>query len=138
MAKLFLLGRNGGLYPTDRVSADAIAKLSGKDVECEVKQSRNLKHHQKYWCLVNLCAENTERFTAKRIHEIFKMRTGYATTYTLADGTKMVDYDSIAWAKMDQTAFEAFYERVLDVVAKDILPGVNRADLQRELMEYLK
>ena len=49
MAKLFLLGRNGGLYPTGRVSADAVAKEQGKEGMWEgPKRPRNLQHHKKW------------------------------------------------------------------------------------------
>lgn len=135
--KAFLLGRNGGLWPTDRVSADVVAKQSGKDGMWERKEARNVKHHQKYWCLVNLCAEHCD-YTPEQISDIFKLRAGITTQSWLRDGTIVQHPGSIAFAKMDQAAFEEFYERVLDVVAKDIIPNVNRADLERELMEFLK
>ena len=135
--KLFLRGRNGGLYPTDRYSADRMAKYQGRDVACdEPKTPRNLAHHQKYWVLVNFCAEHSA-YTPEQVHDIFKLRTGLTTMSQLTDGTIVQHPGSIAWAKMDQTAFSEFYDRVVQVVITDILPGVTVKQVEQELRELV-
>lgn len=135
--KLFLLGRAGGLYPTGRLSADAVAKLSGKECVCEVSRPRNLAHHRKLWALAALCADHSQ-FTAEQVVDIFKLRTGLTTQSQLADGTIVQHPGSISFAKMGQDEFEEWYERVLRVVATDILPGVTREDVARELRGFLE
>ena len=137
MSKLFLIGRNGGLYPTGRLSADAVSKLSGKEVLAEVTRPRNLAHHRKFFAMCGFLAEHSD-YSTEQIVDIFKLRAGLTIQSQLRDGTIVQHPGSIAFAKMDQTAFEAFYEECLNVVAKDILPGVARKDLERELLEFLK
>lgn len=136
MTKLFLRGRSGGLYGIDRYSADSIVKLMGREVECEVRQPRNLKHHRKYWALCSLCADNSS-YTAEQVNDIFKLRCGITTQSQLADGTIVQHPGSISFAKMDQTGFAEFYDRVMSVVLMDILPGVKQPDLERELRELI-
>ena len=55
---------------------------------------------------------------------------------TLRDGTEVRIPKSIAFHAMDQAEFEAFYERVIDVVVSEIIPGLSREDLKRELSEF--
>ena len=37
---------------------------------------------------------------------------------------------------MSQDEFDKFYERVIDIVVSDIIPGLSREDLKRELQEF--
>jgi hypothetical protein len=45
---------------------------------------------------------------------------------------------SIAFHKMDQTEFEAFYDRCIDKIARHFLPGVKSEDLRREVEELIR
>ena len=44
---------------------------------------------------------------------------------------------SISFAKMDQTEFESFYERAMDFLIAEVLPGIDSADLEREVQEII-
>ena len=135
--KLFLTAMNGGLFPTTREAADRLAKQEGKELLCEIRRPRNLAHHRKFWSMCAFLAEHSS-YTAEQVCDIFKLRTGLTTQSQLQDGTIVQHPGSISFAKLDQEGFEVFYERCLDVVAKEILPGVKRGDVERELMEYLR
>ena len=45
---------------------------------------------------------------------------------------------SISFAKMDNIAFEAFFSSTVDAIAANVIPGLDRDDLRRELMEFLQ
>jgi hypothetical protein len=45
---------------------------------------------------------------------------------------------SIAFHKMNQSEFEAFYEKCLDVIAKHFLPGVETDALRAEVEGFLQ
>lgn len=136
--KLFLLGRQGGLFPTGRLSADAVSKLSGKEVLCEVTRPRNIKLLRKYWALCHFCAEHSTLFTAEQVSNVFKMRTGHTSLSHLRDGTIVQHPGSISFAKCSEEEFQEMFNRVCDVVCTDILPGVTREDLRRELVSFLE
>ena len=87
--------------------------------------------------LCHFCAEHSD-YTPEQVSDIFKLRAGLTQFSKLADGTIIQHPGSISFAAMDQDEFDQFYDRVMDVVATDILPGVQRADVQRELMELIR
>ncbi len=44
---------------------------------------------------------------------------------------------SISFAKMDQTEFDQFFDRTVELVCKHFLPGVRDEDLRREVLEMV-
>lgn len=125
------------LHPIDDAGRDALAKISGGDiVTVEIKRPRNVKHHQKYWALVGLVWENVEhdRYPSMDdLHAAIKIAVGLRTRIELPNGAVGFVPGSISFNKMDQTEFDAFYDKVCDAVAKWFLPGVSDQDLKREV-----
>jgi len=54
----------------------------------------------------------------------------------MTDGREVHTPLSIAFHAMDQGAFDAFYDKVIDVVCTVIIPGLSQDDLRRQLMEF--
>ena len=50
---------------------------------------------------------------------------------------KVLTPRSISFAAMDQLQFDEFYERVCDWVARDMLPGISKETLRREVEEMI-
>jgi hypothetical protein len=125
----------GTLRPVDEAGEDALRAIAnGSLIQIEIKRPRNVQHHRKYWALVSIVAQNTERYPdAETVHEAIKIAVGLRTQIQLPDGTVGYIPGSIAFHKMDQDAFSIFYDRVCDAVAKYFLPGVNSEDLKREV-----
>jgi len=127
------------LRPVDEAGEEALRKIkNGSLVQVEIKQPRNVQHHRKYWALVSLVAENTDRYPdAETVHEAIKVAVGLRTEITMPDGAKAYVPGSIAFNKMDQGEFNAFYDRVCDAVAKHFLPGVTSESLKREVEDLI-
>jgi len=140
MAKVILMKRGASLVPTDEESADALAKIKdGKQVSVEIKRSRNPQMHRLYFALVRLVFDNlpddmAERYPTKdQLHSAMKVSAGIYTPFKLADGREGFIPGSISFEKMDQAAFEAFWSKVCDAVAKYFLPGVTSKELRDEV-----
>lgn len=133
--KLLMSKQFSTLRPVDEAGEDALRKIkNGALVQVEVKQPRNVQHHRLYWALMSLIAENTDRYPdAETVSDAVKISVGLRTEIHLPDGTIGFIPGSIAFSKMDQTEFSAFFDRVCDAVAKYFLPGVTSADLKREV-----
>lgn len=131
----------GTLRPADDASRNALTKIKNGDyVTVEVKRPRNSKMHRLYWALISLVWENLdqERYpSAEDLHAAVKIATGLRTTIVLPDGTHGFIPGSIAFHKMTQDEFTAFYDRVCDLMAKHFLPGVTSAELKREVQEMI-
>lgn len=131
----------GKLIPIDPAAEAALAKIKfGTDVQVEIKRPRNLYHHRKFWALANLVADNQEHYeTPEQVVAALKAATGHCDWFPMKDGEHMVAIPkSIAFHKMDQTEFEAFYDRCIQVVAKHFLPGVESDALRAEVEEFLR
>jgi len=137
MARFLVSKHLNSLRPVDEGGEDALRKIGqGELVMVEVKRPRNLKHHRLYWALVSLVWQNMDgdRYpTAEDLHSAIKIAAGLRTMIQLPDGTVGFIPGSIAFHKMDQTAFSEFYDRVCDLVAKHFLPGVTVLELKNEV-----
>ena len=108
----------------------------GSDVWVTLRRPRNPRHHAKYWVLCTLIADNLDGATAEDVSDVIKLRTGHVRRIPTKQGVHVLP-GSISFAQMDQTAFEAFFDSAVRVVCADIIPGINRSDLEREIMELL-
>jgi hypothetical protein len=138
---LFFRKDIGKLVPADDAAQDALSKIKfGAEVQVEIKRPRNPLHHRKFWALANLVANNQEHYeTAEQVVAALKAATGHCDWFPMKDGKHMVAIPkSIAFHKMDQTEFKAFYDRCISVVAEHFLPGVESADLRAEVEGFLR
>lgn len=131
----------GALRPADDAGRDALAKIgNGEIVSVEVKRPRNIRHHRMYWALLSIVHENLDgdRYpTVDDLHAAVKIAAGLRTRIELPDGTVGFIPGSIAFHKMSQDDFSAFYDRVCGLVAKHFLPGVTSEQLKAEVAQMI-
>lgn len=126
--------------------ADDLEKLKrlehGRDYQVTVTRPRNIKHHRKYWALLNLVFDNLpEELEAhfksvEDLHYEIKLQTGHRDKWTTMGGQEVWRVRSISFEKMDQTEFEAFYDAALDVITRYILPGIEKQELINQITEF--
>jgi hypothetical protein len=131
----------GSLRPVDDAGEEALRRLGhGEVIEVEIKRKRNIKHHRMYWALITLVHQNLDgdRYpTAEDLHAAVKIAAGLRTRVELPNGEVGFIPGSTAFHRMDQTEFDAFYDRICDLIAKHFLPGVTSADLKREVRSMI-
>lgn len=142
MAKdiLFQISKLGKLDPVDPRSAEVWSELPrGKVLRAKVQQPRNVQHHRKYWALIGCIWPHQDIYpTSEALNDGIKQAIGHVREVVNAEtGEKSYAPASIAFDKMDQDAFEQFYDRAVDLICRRIIPGLNRADLEREVNEIL-
>jgi hypothetical protein len=139
MAKILCTRTLSGLAPADAAAEEALRKVKmGSLLTVDVKQPRNAKMHRLYWALIGLVWENMdhERYpSADTLHEAIKFAAGIRQRVELPNGEHFYIAGSIAFNQMDQAAFDTFFNRVCDLVAKHFLPGVTDAELRREVSQ---
>jgi hypothetical protein len=125
------------LRPVDQAGEDALRKIGMRQlVTVEVKRPRNIRFHRLYWALVTIVWEQLDETrypTPDDLHAAIKISAGLRTRIVLPDGTVGFIPGSIAFHKMNEDEFAAFYDRVCDLVAKYFLPGVTNAELRNEV-----
>lgn len=137
---LFMRKTLGGLRPTNRVSQEAYDQIPlGSDVKAEITRPRNLLHHRKWFALLQVIYPHQTLYpTMDTFLAAIKCALGYGETVKLPDGRTVIVPSSISFAKMDQSAFEGFYARALDLITTRILPGIGRDDVEREVAEIIQ
>ena len=112
--KLLLRKGKDCLIPADEESIEAYQKMD-PEVIVEYKKSRNVQFHKKYWALLNAVMPNQSHFkSVQNLHEAIKYRAGlYETVFTLK-GEKLIVTKSIAFSKMDEIEYTAFFSHAVD------------------------
>lgn len=127
----------GSLRPADEAGEDALRKIgNGEVVSIELKRPRNIKHHRMFWALMTIVHSNMDEARYPTVEDLVaavKIAAGLRTRIVLPNGEVGFIPGSIAFHKMDQTAFSAFYDKVCDLIAKHFLPGVTSDQLREEV-----
>jgi len=102
----------------------------------DVRKPRNLAHHAKFFALLQLIHENQDHYkSVDEILTVFKFHVGHTERIKTRHGIIEIPL-SISFAKMDQTAFDGFYSKALDFVVSEVIPGLEKESLERELLEF--
>lgn len=126
-----------GFVPTDE-AGEAFAKSVklGECVSVDMKRPRNLAHHRKFFGMLQIIFNNQERYaTLDHLLTAFK----FAIKHTEIIRTKRGDIEvpkSISFAAMSQDEFNELYQRAVDFVLTEVVPGLGVEELERELMEF--
>lgn len=133
-----------GLVPMYDSDYDEKNKLhEGETVMCSIRKPRNYEFHKKFFALVRLTFENLPerlvRMLSVRNEEdmltVFKLDLGLFST-SWHCGRNVVKLDSISFAKMDETEFQKFYDRCIDLVLSSYLRGTDKQSLIEEVERF--
>lgn len=135
---LLMLRRGSMLIPVAPLDSDRLMELpAGKPLKIVATQPRSVPQNRLYWSALQLISDNLEGSPPVEIlHDVVKVKLGYTVTVPTKSGPVIIP-GSIAFDKMSQADFRAFFERFKDLVATEIIPGINRAAFEREAHEML-
>lgn len=134
--------RGSILVPGDGRSEDAVmAMREGALIMVRAKVPRNPNQHRLFWHLCRLVFENSDDFTsAEHVAEQIKIGVGYVDRVRLVvpdldDFGPPLEVDqvrgkSLSFESMSQTEFGPFFDRALDYVVNELLPGMERKDVE--------
>lgn len=139
MADVLLTKRSAGnavyLAASDDHSITILRGLKdGETVRCKINRPRNPRHHRLAWAMIGLIFKNQERFpTEEAMVDAIKYMTGHFDEIELPNGKRFHKLRSLSWEKMDQTQFKQWFDRFVQVTLEHIIPGLNKADFEREI-----
>ncbi len=137
MARFLVTKQLGVLRPVDEQGEEALRHIKhGAIVEVEVRTKRRIKHHRLFWALISKVWENIDHDdfpTPENLADTVKLCVGVREPLILPDGAVSYKPGSIAFHKMDQAEFAAFYDRVCDLLIRRFLPGVTNEQLRHEV-----
>jgi len=145
VTKHFMLQKGGALWPEDEECQKRLQKI-GDDNACEIEiiVPRNIKHHRKFWKMMDLVRRQSvlqDRYpTTEALVQSFKIVTGVIEPVILPDGEIRMVPGSISFAKMDQGEFDAFYTKAVKIIVIDFLGGgpEDEEGLRNEIEEMIR
>ena len=128
------------LIPADDAASAALAKIKhGDEVQVEIKRPRNIRHHRKFFALMQLVYQNQEKYDSlEHLVAALKAAVGHCDFLPGKDGMLVAVPKSIAFHKMDQVSFNEFYDRCIDKIARHFLLGVDSDALRAEVEELIR
>lgn len=137
--ELFMRRALGTLRPVDAAGEEALRSMRGDEiVHVTIKRKRNERHHRKFFALLNVVFPHQDTYpTMETFRAAVTCALGFADTVKLPDGRVILVPRSISFANMDQTEFDAFYERAVALICTRIIPGIGRADVEREVSDII-
>lgn len=94
----------------DLRALDGIAQ--GQKVKVEIKEFRNIGRHRAYWSMLHHVIEATDcALSPERLHDLVKLETGLIELVALPNGMKVALPGSIAFDKISEDEFVAFFRR---------------------------
>ena len=142
--KLLVINTPRGLVPLGDDDYEQKRKLKlGETYSVEVKVVRNVDFHRKYFALIAyawefLNEQETERFKDKEnFRKYIEIAAGHCEVIFHPRLQEFVEIPkSIAFAKMDKTAFSDLYGRVEDVIFSIIGDRVTQEEFERLLIDF--
>jgi hypothetical protein len=134
-----------GLVPLDDNDWEVKKQLKlGSDVHVRVAMPRNIKFHRKFFALLNLTLDNLPEVLQNDLHiynlesllVAIKIDLGYFSTVNVT-GRYVVKLRSISFAKMDEAAFEKFYDIAVTDILNNYLKGTDRNQLLQEVQSFI-
>jgi hypothetical protein len=97
------------LVPCDGFNLDNLNE--GSDYEIEVKKTRNLKFHRKFWGLFNQFYDAVSPdYSIEAMREIITIKAGFYERIVTKKGVHYIS-KSISFSKMDEIEFNDFYRK---------------------------
>ncbi len=131
------------LAPFGAVTEEKVRSLKfNKVVQVRWEQPRNAKQLALLWVLARMISDNSEEY-ATPVHVVNQLK--FSTGHTVVERYKLPVLGwiertmpaSIAYESMSQADFAEWFSRALDVVVADMLPGVSRETIRKEIENSL-
>ena len=133
-----------GLVPMYDSGYDEKQRLKiGEKVLCEVTKPRNYEFHKKFFALVRLAYQNLPERLQSMLNirseddmlTCLKLDVGLASII-YQGGRQLIKVGSISFSSMDDTEFETFYQKCVDVILTKYLRGTSRQELIDEIERF--
>lgn len=141
--KLILMRRTlAGLVPANERAVQFLSRIKiGATLSMpKPKQPRNIRFHNKLFAMLQIILDNQDHYKSiDDLLDVCKLRVGHVHVI----GTKHGDVrlpKSISFASMSADEFAEFYDRAVDWVTSEVIPGLTRSDLdaavEASLLEF--
>jgi hypothetical protein len=127
----------GTLRPVDEAGRVALGKKHGKTLKVTYSEPRNLAFHNKFFKMLDIILQNQDHYqNIEQLLFVCKLGIGHADYVQTRQGVVGIP-KSISFAKMDADEFQAFYDKAVNWMISEVIPGLARKDLDAEVEQEL-
>lgn len=140
MAAILVKRTLSGLAPADDAAAAVLRRIDlGTVMLADVRRPRNLSAHRRWWALVNMIYANSDIYPSPDVaHCHLKLLAGCADAVALkGTGEIVMVPKSMSFSAMDETEFQAVWQRAVKAVVERILVGVTEPEIEREILNLI-
>ena len=117
-----------------RFGENQLVKINGITIP------RNIKLHNKFFAMLGIILQNQEHYKSMDdLLDVCKLSIGHVRVISTGRGCERVP-KSISFASMDDIEFDAFYNRAVDWMLAEVIPGLQRqhldAEVEAKLLEF--
>ena len=141
--KLFVFKSGSKLVPATSEDKEKIRKLpSGQPFQISYVEIRNVKHHRLYFQFIKTVYENLpEKFdknwpSVESFRRSMQMYAGYYEETISLKGERHLQPKSIAFNKLDETAFSELHSKVKNVIGRHILPEMDMDIVETAIEQF--
>jgi hypothetical protein len=135
----------GGLMPHN-VNAKELMEQSGRGDILTFREmsNRDLSFHRAYFSLLGYIYDFLPKSFKNQIQKedfykfVKHLKGEYKVIFTFKDGSKMIEYDSIAMGKMSQPAFEDYIRDQLPWIYSDVLGAYFDGDMLNGIIDTIE
>ena len=135
----------GGLTPYN-ANAIELLEQSGRGEILTMREmtNRDLSFHRAYFSLLGyiydfLPSAFKSNIPKEEFYKFVKHLKGeYKVIFTFKDGSKMVEYDSVAMGKMSQKAFEDYIREQLPWIYTEVLGAYFQGDMLNGIIDTIE
>ena len=120
--KTSMIKQGGTLVADNQQAADVLAKIpDGRLVMVEVRQSRNVLNHRRFFKFLDAVFDMQDHFDDKEpLRKWLIMKTGRFITIEAPNGFIIFEPESINFASMDELEFKSFFSDAINVVLREL------------------
>lgn len=133
-----MVKRLGALRSASDAGTEAMRKIGeGELVKVTWSRPRNIQFHRKLFAMLSTILVNQEHYKSiDDLLDVCKLRIGHVRVVETAQGIEKFPA-SISFASMDETEFSAFYDKAVDWMLSEVIPGLQRQHLDAEVEDQL-
>ena len=138
MARCLVVKKFKALHPIDAEGEAVLRNIAlGEIISVEIKRPRNVLFHRKLFACLSIVLENQSFYTSiEDLLAVAKIRAGHVRVIETQVGQVLVP-KSISFASLDNVQFQAFYDKVMVWICAEVIPGLEKHDLDEEVRQQL-
>ena len=128
--KIAMLKTGGVLVADNQQAVDVLSKIKeGRLVMADVRQSRNIQNHKRFFAFLNTVFNQQEHFqTVEQLRFWLISKAGYVDKFSAPNGHLMYQPQSMDFSSMDEIKFLMVFNDCIDVVVGEF--AMNREELE--------